>query len=507
VGSVDLDGQGNIAAVGQLPYGNPPHLVPAGGVEDLVSPHYYDLDDPIYPTTSNPTSLYTVDPSGHGTLTISTYNGETLRISFVVTSPTHALVIELDGEPGSGSIDRQTPASGGFSASQISGAYSFTMEGIDFGTGTNMQSFGGLFNASSPSITSGTIDVNSIGAMHSETVNPLNSAVNAPDFTGRGTLTFVGISPNPSRTFIYYIVSNRVLRLLENDGQSYMGGSAYSQGNATTTISGNYVYQYSGWNPAVSNPPTGRTVAAGQFSVASGSFSGFSDANTGAAAPTTSGPGAAVTGSYKVSTTETNTLNLTLSDAGGVSSALNAYLVDPTLNILDPNNTTGGGGALLLHTDGNINGTGIMVPQQTSSALLGNYALNLNNSIATATPNELDLVGVLSGTGNNTQVLGGGAADLADYDEVTANASPPAIMGGPLSGTYTVDGTRPGRASGSFKVGTPATAVTPYSFLPGTTPPVTFNVAFYQVSSSVAFIVETDTQANVSGYLIQQQLQ
>jgi hypothetical protein len=475
-------------------------------VEDLVSPHYYDLGDPIKPTSVNPTSAYTVDASGHGTLTISTYNGETLHVSFVVTSPTHALVIELDGEPGSGSLDLQTPATGGFSASQISGAYSFTMEGIDFGVATNMLSFGGLFNVSSSSITSGTIDVNSVGAMHSETINPLNSVVNAPDITGRGTLTFVGTSPNPSRTFIYYIVSNRVLRLLENDGQSYMGGSAYSQGNATTAISGNYVYQHSGWNPAISNPPTGRTVAAGQLSVASGSFSGFSDANTGAAPPTTGSPGAAVTGSYKVSSTETNTLNLTLSDAVGVSSALNAYLVDPTLNILDPNNTTGGGGALLLHTDGNINGTGIMVPQQTSSALLGNYALNLNNSIATATPNELDLVGVLSGNGNNTQVLGGGAADLADYDEVTVNASPPAIMGGPLSGTYTVDGTRPGRASGSLKVGAPATAVTPFSFIPGTTPPVTFNVAFYQVSNSMAFIVETDTQANVSGYLILQQL-
>jgi hypothetical protein len=36
-----------------------------------------------------------------------------------------------------------------------------------------MLSFGGLFNASSSSITSGTIDVNSEGAMHSETVNPL----------------------------------------------------------------------------------------------------------------------------------------------------------------------------------------------------------------------------------------------------------------------------------------------------------------------------------------------
>lgn len=510
VGSIAFDGQGNVPTVTMIQTST--GLVAAGGVEDIVAPKYDDQGDPILPTgAANSISAYTVDSSGHGTLTISTHNGETLHISFVMTSTgalvaTHAVVIELDGEPGSGSMDLQTPATGatgGFSASQVSGAYSFTLLGIENAVNPPFLSFGGVFSAGSSSISSGTIDVNAAGLVHSETVNA-GSSVGAPDANGRGILTLVGLAPNPTRTFIYYIVSNRVLRLLENDGLAYMGGSAYSQGSASTTLSGNYVYQHSGWNPALANPPTGRTVAAGQFSVASSSFSGFSDANTGAAPPTTGSPGAAVSGSYTVSATEPDTLNLTLSDAAGVPSAFNAYLVDPMLNILDPNNSTGGGGALLLHTDGNVNGTGILVPQQAATAFLGNYALNLNNSIATTTPNELDLVGVL--TANGSQVLGGGATDLADYDEVTTSDSPPAIVGAPLSGAFAIDGTRPGRATGSLTVGVPAGWPTPYPFIPLATIPVTLNVAFYQVSNGEAFIVETDTQGNVSGYLVQQRL-
>jgi hypothetical protein len=80
------------------------------------------------------------------------------------------------------------------------------------------------------------------------------------------------------------------------------------------------------------------------------------------------------------------------------------------------------------------------------------------------------------------------------------------MLGAPLSGTFAIDGAHPGRATGSFTVAVPPTAVSPYPFIPGLTPPVTFNVAFYQVSNNEAFIVETDSHANVSGYLVLQQL-
>jgi hypothetical protein len=502
-GSIGFDGAGNVL----------------GGVEDIVAPKYNDQQDPILATgATGSVSAYTVDPSGHGTVVMSTAHGETLHMSFVVTSPpTHAVVIEQDGEPGSGTMDLQTPATGGFSVSQISGAYSFTMEGIDAVTtpAPNL-SFGGTFISDGASnITSGTIDVNSVGSVSSSTFTGASGSTisTPPDTNGRGLMRFVPLSgttpASQARTFIFYLVSSKVLRLLENDNVAFMGGSAYAQGSpGTTTLLGNYVYQHSGWNPATANPPTGRTVAAGEFSVASGSstFSGgFSDANTGAAAPTTVGPGLAISGgSYAISaTTLTGTLNLT--DAAGVASTFNMYMVDPALNILDPNSTTGGGGALLLHTDTHINGTGILVPQQTSTAFLGNYALNLNNSIAATTPNELDLVGVFTGDGN---LNFGGAANfaLADYDQV--NSSPTPILGAPLSGTFTMDSAHSNRATGTFTVNIPTGAVSPvnYPFIPGLTAPVTFSVAFYQVSNSEAFIIETDSKANVSGFLVLQQL-
>jgi hypothetical protein len=507
---IAFDGAGNVPA---LPSTNPP----AGGIEDIVSPQYHDEADPILPTIAGqtPTTHYTVDASGHGTLLMLTQHGETLTMSFVITSPAHAVVIELDGEPGSGTMDLQTPPTGGFAASQISGGYSFTMVGVNaISTPPPYLSFGGAFAFSTSNnvtaLTGGQIDINTAGAMSPSEPITGGQVDTAPDATtGRGVFHIVVPSPGASRTFIFYMVSPKVLRVTEQDAAAFMGGSAYAQGSpGTATLSGNYVYQHSGWNPALANPPTGRTVGAGQFSVnsCSGAFSsnGFSDANTtnpSAMPPTTGSTGMAVSGSCVVSATESNTLNLALTDAAGAST-FNVYMVDPTLNILDPNNSSGGGGALLLHTDGNINGTGILVPQQTSSPFLGSYALNLNNSIATTPPNELDLVGVLSA--NGTQLLGGGANDLADYDRVSTSPAP--MLGAPLSGTFAPDGNHPGRAFGSLKIDDPPAAVNPYPFIPGLTPPLTFSVSFYRVSNSEAFIVETDTQGNVSGFLVLQQL-
>jgi len=42
------------------------------------------------------------------------------------------------------------------------------------------------------------------------------------------------------------------------------------------------------------------------------------------------------------------------------ASTFNIYMVDPAVISLIPTNSSGGGGALLLHTDALINGTGIV---------------------------------------------------------------------------------------------------------------------------------------------------
>src|SRR5438874_8666589 len=97
-----------------------------GGVEELISQGGSDILDAVTNGT------YLIDPNGHGTMLIHTMLMETLTFSFVLTSPTHAVIIETDGTPASGTLDKQQPAgTGGFTAAQISGNYSFLMDGVD----------------------------------------------------------------------------------------------------------------------------------------------------------------------------------------------------------------------------------------------------------------------------------------------------------------------------------------------------------------------------------------
>ena len=64
---------------------------------------------------------------------------------------------------------------------------------------------------------------------------------------------------------------------------------------------------------------------------------------------------------------------------GPTGQTYNVYLTDPNLNLLDPNSSTGGGGALLLETDNTYSTIGMLLPQPTPSDgnLLGPYAVLL----------------------------------------------------------------------------------------------------------------------------------
>lgn len=467
VGSVNLDGAGNIL----------------GGVENIASTHYTDPADPILATTVDPRSTYAVDPSGHGRMTIQTQNGETLNFSFVLTSASHAVIIEADGEPGSGTLDMQSVS---LSMAQIKGAYAFAMEGVDPAIPpTAKLTLGGVFSSDGTgTIASGTMDVNDNGTVTSQTF--VGNILNGPDLNGRGQLSMV--PSGTTRRFTFYMVSPKVLRLLEDDGADLTGGSAYAQGAAAAMLSGKYVYEHAGWSS------TGRTVAAGQFT-ANGTSTitgGVSDANSGGAPPTTPSTAKAVSGTFAAMSQKGT---LTLTDAAG-NSMFNFYMVDPMLNILDPNNSSGGGGALLLHTDANINGTGILIPQAISgtAAIVGNQGLNLRNSIASTTPNELDLVGVVTSDGSGKFNSG-----LADYDQSSTNPAP--ATGAPFTGTYTADSANAGHFTGSFSIPTPTGG---YAFIPPSV--AMLNVSLYQASGSEALVIQTDNTANISGYLIQQRL-
>jgi hypothetical protein len=459
-----------------------------GGVEELISPTSSDLVDPVTNGT------YSIDPSGHGTMLLHTMLMETLKFSFVLTSPTHALIIEMDGTPASGTLDKQQPAGAGFTAAQISGNYSFLTEGVDASGALNKMSIAGTFAADGISaLTSGTLDINNGGTF---TTAAFVGTFEPPDSNGRGRLFVNTLVINSGRIFVYYIISPKVLRLLEGDNISLVGGSAYAQGSAGSTVaalSGKFVYQHHGW----SSP--GRTVAAGQFTANGLGMvtMGISDSNSGGL-PTTVTKGTTVTGTYMISGSPTGTLNMT--DAAGTST-FNLYLVDPALNILDPSNSSGGGGALLLHTDTSIVGTGVLIPQVVSGSptFSQNHGLNLVNSITSLTPpNEIHLAGRLAsdGTANFT--------GTADYGQNSAYAPPSAVLGNSLSGTFAPDSVNPGHFTGSFTLASDPTNLLWFPFISPTIS--TFNVSYYQASSSQALVIQTDTTADVWGYLLQQQL-
>jgi len=361
LGSINLGGDGTVA----------------GGVADIISPGVLDLQDQILPTSANPqpnTSSYTVDGTGHGTMNVRTASGQQLAFSFAVTSPAHTLLTEIDGNPGSGTMDLQQHPTGGFTASQVEGGFSFTMTGTAKANAATKVSYGGVFTADGVgSLSGGTLDINTAAIM---TTSPFSGSFSAPDSNGRGTLQLGG-----GRSFTYYVISSKALRLFEADNLNLMGGSAYAQGGSVIFFGNNYFYQNSGWSSA------GRTTTAGEFFILESEndiSAGISDSNAGGP-PATPKSAVKVSGSYD--SFPDGTGSLTLVDAGG-SSTFNLYVVDHNVNIFDPNASpagffSGGGNALMLHTDANVNGTGVVIGNAELGfpPLVGNNALQLTNPI------------------------------------------------------------------------------------------------------------------------------
>jgi hypothetical protein len=478
LGSINLSGDGTVA----------------GGVADIISPGVLDLQDQILPTSANPqpnTSSYSVDSTGHGTMNVRTASGQQLAFSFAVTSPAHALLTEIDGNPGSGTMDLQQHPTGGFTASQVQGGFSFTMTGTAKANAATKVSYGGVFTADGVgSLSGGTLDINTAAIM---TTSPFSGSFSAPDSNGRGTLQLGG-----GRSFTYYVISSKALRLFEADNLNLMGGSAYAQGGSFIFFAGNYFYQSSGWNSP------GRTTTAGEFLVAEydNDISGGISDSSASGSPAIPKSAVQVSGSYN-SDFPDSTGSLTFEDAGG-RSTFNLYVVDRSVDIFDPNASpagffSGAGNALMLHTDANVNGTGVVIRNAELGfpPLLGNNALQLTNPITSLTPtSELDLVGVVGSYGL------GHLSGLVDYDQ-SDPSNPVPVLGASITGSLVEDTLNQGRAIGSVTISTPSAAGA-YPFISSAGP--SFNVTYYRINSSQAFVLQTDASAISSGFLLQQLL-
>ena len=422
-----------------------------------------------------------VDATGQGTLTIVTDNAalgvagtETLGVQFVNTN--HAVIVQFDGSAtSSGSIDVQTLPSA------VSGGYAFTVSGVD--PAYNGLAFGGVFSVSNGTVT-GTIDSNDDGTVM--LASAFNGAMTAADRFGRGQITGIDVD-GIALALNYYVVGPEALRIIDVDGTDSAMGSAFGQGSnasaASNTSLGNSVF---GIEPNSWGYPL--YAAAGMLipDSGNGTFTGVGDddeeGSIVAASP--------ISGTYTIAANGFGNLLITNGGLLDVTS-LGLYATDPALNLLDPNNPTGGGGALVLDLSPNLTGgTGIIVPQTdgATASFTGNYAFDVQDYNGTSASGwEFDSAGqgsvasgLLTGSGLVNDGFGFFSATSALYTAV------------PFLGTAAPDATNPGRYT-----------IAPLDITAISGSPAPFSVALYQASGGSLFWMDEDASGLSLGSLQQ----
>lgn len=446
VGSIVLDGNGNVT----------------GGEQDYVDANSGTVDtaDPINPAGGT----ITLGADGRGTLTITPTNlGTPETFSVVLVNNDHLLITEFDSSATSaGSMDLQTSPTSVPTGGNVMSLYDPNDQIV----------LGAVITASGLNVTGGEGEADFGGSISS---GSLSGSLTAPDAYGRGTMNINGT------ILAYYVVGPEVFRLIETDSSAFATGSMYGQGTSAgafsaASLTGSYAFMQGGESP---NNPNGLYFygLAGQFTTdASATFTaGVADLNEGDANPVLA---ASLAGSsYTVNADGSGTVTLASALDSSVQNFA-IYLVDPTLNIADPNSTVGGGGAILIDVDQNTWGVGLAVPQSSGATFAGNYAFNQDGYYVTSTSYSFfDITGQLLSDGAATLT---GNADFNDLDNTGLNS------GVAVTGTFTADSGNPGRSTAKINIS-------------GSGGISTENITLYQASDGLLFHVDMDSPSAGAG--------
>ncbi len=481
-----------------------------GGVQD-----YNNGDTITSPQPSGDTITggnLSIGSNGTAILTIITNNpavgvGGTETFIAVFPNSNHALITQFDGSAtSSGSIDLQTSKALPSGSFAFASAGAFSTDGESFAPAA----FGGVFTAASGGV-SGTVDTNIGGAVNRDV--PITGVTfTKPDSKfGRGTVN--GLTSSHSN-LNYYVVGPEVVRFIDVDSATFdtAVGSAYGQGA----------------NPNFSSGSIGQSVFS--FSnaftsyAAAGEFFTFADQGTAkpAKTPVVREGGVACAGAgtsscliqavgdlnelfaqspvQLVSThfdgffqLPANGLGTMTFDVGfGDTANFGIYAVDPTLNILDPNDTTDTlGGALIAEMDESLIGTGSIVPQSdiVVADFSGTYAGGGSGNSVQFSADEFDFLTLATVTepdGGFTGLVG--VSDpfevLTDSVILTTDAS--------FTGTAVPDET----ANGRFDINPLGLSAPEFDT-------INMAVGVYQASGQQLFWVETDPDTYFGGSLEQ----
>ena len=228
-----------------------------GGTMDVVAP---GLDVLETGQSINPNSSYYVNSDGRGQVTLN-ISGGTSVLDFVLTSTSHGLVTEFDGNgTGSGTLDLQTALTG---QSQIAGPYAFAMGGFD-GGGNPYATVGAINLDVNGNITTGTQDFND-DAEDVYEVTPTGTVL-----VGSGTAPGVAAFTSTEQAFDFYPIDTTHFKLIETDGEEFLAGDAYTQTGASIPSAMAF--------SMVGGTFTG-AAGAGLMTYSEGTFSGYGEAN------------------------------------------------------------------------------------------------------------------------------------------------------------------------------------------------------------------------------------
>lgn len=353
---------------------------------------FNDGDGFTFPDDQITSGSLSLDSStGLGTLTLNVpgdtnvgVNGvEVFSLSFVNSK--HAVINEFDGgEASSGSLDTQTfgPLTSGGIAFSLTGAAGTESSVISLATG-------GVFSlASNGGMTNGFFDSNVDGNV--VTAQPFSGQLNTTvDSFGRGSISVT--ADGFPVTLYYYVVNSECVRLIDMDTADSGVGSAISQGASTNTFTNISIGQSVIAFNSNSNPFDNVYSAVAQFTVGAegpaikraglrahpegvpvtNTFTGVGDVNEEGETALAS----SISGNYFMDLDGYGSLSITNGGLGDVAT-LGIYAVDPNININDPNNSSGGGGALVVDLDTELVGTGVLVPQTdiVAADFSGNYS-------------------------------------------------------------------------------------------------------------------------------------
>jgi hypothetical protein len=458
-----------------------------GGEEDYNDAFGFTSPNEPAPDTIAAGGTLVVDPTtGLGTLTItSSYTGtgvagvQTLAVQFV--NANHALIAQFDGSAtSSGSLDLQ-------SATAVTApTFAFAMSGIDNTTDEYLSwNFGGVFTASAGT---GVLDYNDGGSV--VIGNTLNFTSGTPDTTyGRNVVTVAA----PALSLVSYPVGPSVMRMIDVDVNDSAVGSAFGQGSSTfdnTSLTAGVFAEIGQWSYTFAT--VGEFATDGNGNITSGladdneldaGFQSFGNDITGS--------------SYDLVTSGVNGYgSMTLTNDNDVS-LLGVYMVDPTLNINDPNNSNADvGGALIIDLSSSgvtPGGMGVITPQTDTTAadFSGNYAAGFQNFnyfelVDTFGDAELDMVGPFT-------MASGGALSTASIG--ADDSDPLGSISGVESTGDTYGSTPQAAAAGYFTMldfnTTPNPLNADIDGVPGY-----FDVDVYQASATTLYWINVDPTVN-----------